>query len=161
MANRFREAKTELEIILGHNFVNEDILREALWAAGPGSVGHRLFPEGNKRLALVGDAALKIALVHHSYTKGRSRGEADQTTQSALCNTKLNSVGRANDLGQYIVLHNINSTVTKNVMATTMEALFGAVFEDSGLDLEAVRRGMVGFGLLELWEPSSSVGDKW
>lgn len=77
MANRFREAKTELEIILGHNFVNEDILREALWAAGPGSVGHRLFPEGNKRLALVGDAALKIALVHHSYTKGRSRGMSD------------------------------------------------------------------------------------
>ena len=69
--------------------------------------------------------------------------------QTALSNANLHSVGRANAVGQHIVLHNINTTVTKNIMATTMEAIFGAVFEDSGMDLEAVRRGMVGCGLLE------------
>ncbi|EME42662.1 hypothetical protein DOTSEDRAFT_73478 [Dothistroma septosporum NZE10] len=149
MANKFIQAKIDLETILGYSFEDDDILREALWAAGPGSAGTRKFLEGNKMLALVGDTAMKTILLHHSYTKGRMRGETDRAMQSALCNANLNNVGRANAVGQYIVLNNINSTVSKNMMATTVEAVFGAVFEDSGMDLEAMRRGMIGFGLLE------------
>ena len=74
MADKFIQAKIDLEIILGYNFEDNDILREALWAAGPGSAGQRKFLEGNKMLALVGDTAMKTVLLHHSYTKGRMRG---------------------------------------------------------------------------------------
>jgi hypothetical protein len=59
--------RQELEALLKYTFVDPDILWEALQAAGNGVaiIGERqLDNDGNKRLALVGDAMLRLALVN-------------------------------------------------------------------------------------------------
>ena len=77
-----------LQKILNYKFKNCQLLWEAVQApgavvrsgeiAGAGSVRHSVgferFPDGNRRLAIVGDVALKMALVEDWYTGNESRG---------------------------------------------------------------------------------------
>ena len=74
----FEEITSEVEEKLGYPFQNPEILWEALQA--PGSIGGNLpgrdLTDGNKRLALLGDAALKLVLLKRWYREGGSRGES-------------------------------------------------------------------------------------
>lgn len=74
----FEEITAEVEEKLGYTFRNRDILWEALQA--PNSIGSGVpgldLTDGNKRLALVGDAALKLVLLKRWYREGGSRGES-------------------------------------------------------------------------------------
>ena len=65
-----------VEAIIDYHFIEPLILWEALQATGNGisSVGTRSFADGNKRLALVGDAILKVALLEEWYAGTESRG---------------------------------------------------------------------------------------
>lgn len=64
------------QAVLGYDFNDSDLLWEALQAAGSPvfAVGGRYLPDGNKRLALLGDTVLKLVLVREWYTSGRDRG---------------------------------------------------------------------------------------
>lgn len=64
------------EAVTGHTFSNPLILWEALQAAGSNvhHIGNRLTPDGNKRLAMLGDAVLKLALVTVWYNGEESKG---------------------------------------------------------------------------------------
>lgn len=53
-----------------YSFRDENLLIEALEAAGAS-----LRPEGNKRLALIGDAVLRLIICLYGYTQGWSTGE--------------------------------------------------------------------------------------
>ena len=65
-----------VENIIGYNFNDPLILWEALQPAGSGviSAGSRLFLDGNKRLAMLGDAVLHVALVDDWYGGAGTRG---------------------------------------------------------------------------------------
>ena len=67
----------EAQAIIQYHFLDETTLWEALQA--PGSVasliGHRRAVEGNKRLALLGDALLRVAIVQKGYSEGEYRGD--------------------------------------------------------------------------------------
>ncbi len=65
-----------VEATIGYQFIESLILWEALQATGNGisSVGTRSFADGNMRLALVGDAILKVALLEEWYASTESRG---------------------------------------------------------------------------------------
>ena len=65
-----------VEATIGYHFIESLILWEALQATGNGisSVGTRSFADGNMRLALVGDAILKVALLEEWYAGPESRG---------------------------------------------------------------------------------------
>jgi hypothetical protein len=68
---------TGVENQINYKFNDQNCLWEALQAPGSGvlSVGtRRLTSEGNKRLALKGDAAIRYALVGRWYATGRPRG---------------------------------------------------------------------------------------
>ena len=62
--------------IIGYSFNDRLILWEALQAAGSGvsSAGTRRFPEGNKRLAIIGDVVLKLVLVDEWHKSADTRG---------------------------------------------------------------------------------------
>lgn len=64
-----------VETILNHHFHNHELLWEALQAAGATYPGEGLRPNGNKRLALVGDAALGLVLKEDWYHSGAVPGE--------------------------------------------------------------------------------------
>ena len=66
----------QVEAIIGYTFSDPLILWEALQAAGSPnrSAGTRRFPDGNKRLAVLGDTVLKLVLVGEWYDSGDARG---------------------------------------------------------------------------------------
>ena len=71
---------------LGYVFVDPSILSEALQAAGNGvsQVGGRKIMEGNKRLAMLGDSVLQLALLNDWYMGGGSRGKLSIQVMTAI-----------------------------------------------------------------------------
>lgn len=65
----------DLERRLGHIFDNPNLLWEALQAAGNGvtQIGERKIEDGNKKLAMLGDTILKMALLRDWFVSGDSR----------------------------------------------------------------------------------------
>ena len=63
------EAITKVESVIGYTFIDSDLLWEALQAPGSGVVkagtkpGSRYLPEGNRRLAVYGDALLQLIII--------------------------------------------------------------------------------------------------
>ena len=84
MGDTLRKAQTKI----GYNFKNVLYLWEALQAPGSvvrsgslegapttyHSIGFQRFPDGNRRLAILGDTVLKTALVEDWYRGGDTRG---------------------------------------------------------------------------------------
>lgn len=64
-----------LEGKLGYIFADRTILQEALQAAGNGvtKIGERKIEDGNKRLAMLGDSILQVALLKDWFIEGESR----------------------------------------------------------------------------------------
>lgn len=56
------------EEIINFHFADPSLLREALQAAG------FITPDGNKKLAVIGDAALKLVLVMEGRARNQPRG---------------------------------------------------------------------------------------
>jgi hypothetical protein len=65
-----------VETATGYLFVNEFILWEALQAPGSGvrQAGGRSIPDGNNRIALVGDAVLQIITIKENYEREATKG---------------------------------------------------------------------------------------
>ena len=68
-----------IENIINYHFTSHEILKQALQAAGtsvsdPSVSGDR---EGNKRLALVGDALLRLVILDEWYPEGTSTGKIE------------------------------------------------------------------------------------
>ena len=69
------------QLQIGYYLTNERKLEEALQAPGANCnlvAGDIHLPEGNKRLALVGDAVLRMVFVEHGYNTSEFRGNLRQ-----------------------------------------------------------------------------------
>lgn len=65
-----------------------------------------------------------------------------------IANANLGRVGRDAGLQQHIIVNPGHvGDITERTMATTVEAILGAIYLDSKHDLEAVETAMVAFGL--------------
>ena len=85
----------KLQNRIGYNFKNAQYLWEAVQAPGAivrsgevlgagterHSVGFQSFPEGNRRLAVVGDTVLKLALIEDWYKGEAVRGTANSDSK--------------------------------------------------------------------------------
>ena len=82
MATSIRKVQT----IIDYQFVDTLKLWEALQAAGSPVriIGGRNVPDGQKRLAMIGDSVLKLALIGHWYNGNDARGENDFLLDKAL-----------------------------------------------------------------------------
>ena len=143
-----------VETIIGYSFTDPLILWEALQATGSGiySAGNRRFPEGNKRLSMLGNAVLKLVLVEDWYGTLEVRGKLPflATTVAPASDTGL---GRLHDIAMHVVttdnldrigrLYGLDDLVSRKpaqrgeisqeTMAATVEAILGAVYLDGGV----------------------------
>jgi hypothetical protein len=78
MKINMEEAVTGMESILHYNFKDASSLWEALQAPGSGvyyAGSRRIMSDGNKRLALKGDAAMTYEIVQQWYSRNLPRGK--------------------------------------------------------------------------------------
>ena len=76
------------------------------------------------------------------------QGNANNRLQAIASNANLDKVGRSAGIEKFVQLAGGTSVVSAKTMASTVEAILGAVFKDSQGDLVDVKRGMVAFGLM-------------
>lgn len=75
-------------------------------------------------------------------------GTTDDRVQKIACNANLDQAGREQGLEKYIILNPGTTVVSARTMATTVEAILGALLKDSGGDLAALKRAKAVFGLV-------------
>lgn len=73
----------EFQDQIGYHFKSSNLLREALHPAGTAP------PQGNKRLALVGDSVLSASLLDQWYSDENTTGTFDTAPQPCVQSTNL------------------------------------------------------------------------
>lgn len=139
-----------VEEIINYQFINPKLICEALLAAGsylPGIV--RISKDGNKNLALVGDAVLQLVLVSDGYNKGLYKGAINDIVSAKGRNAYLTVQGFHNNLDEFIFKNPSQPDISKGLMADTVEAILGAVYLDSGKDISAVQDVMKTFNIFD------------
>ena len=150
-----------LQDILHYHFSDDTLLREALEVAGacdqPGAItGNN---EGNKRLALLGDAVIRLLILDGWYLKktpireyltrkSASRmtysvasGVGEDAVQSSASNMALCQLAQKHGLEEYVTKNPCQKgDVSDYTLATTVEALLGAVWIDSRKDLKVIEQ---------------------
>ncbi|KAL3425379.1 RNase [Phlyctema vagabunda] len=120
-----------VEAIISYKFSNPMLCLEALTTKGEASrtvkrIGS-MTAEGNKRLALVGDAWLKVFTVSKWYHTAQTCCEASLMRSVLESNNNLERVGYFYGLDKLII-----GGIGKKSVADMIEALVGAVAEDGG-----------------------------
>lgn len=147
---------------IGYNFKNAQYLWEAVQAPGSivrsgevegagterHSVGFQRFPDGNRRLAVLGDTVLKLALVEDWYQGKGVRERLSRVVSDVGSNANLDRIGRISGLDALINKNpsDKDANVGTITMAGTVEAIIGAVYLDS--DMKSVTEVMQNLGLM-------------
>ncbi|KAJ5238079.1 hypothetical protein N7489_008170 [Penicillium chrysogenum] len=133
------------KLVLGqaYRFTDRAFIREAL--QGPSIYNH----DGQKTLALVGDAILRQSLVDQGRERSETPGEIQNVITKVASNDNLYDRGIALGLDPFIVKNpgQWGITAGKKTMATTMEAIIGAVFYDSAKNGDDLKRVLTALGL--------------
>ncbi|KAJ5611808.1 hypothetical protein N7528_008913 [Penicillium herquei] len=147
MALYLSDAKIEaVEGIIKYEYQDKRLLEQAFEAAGSTSR-----PEGNKRLAQLGDATLRLSLNLAGFeakSLPRKTGHITIALSKKANNENLASIGFAFGLDKLIILNpSAQGVVPKRLMATTVEALIGAVYLDSQKSIQATLGVIKALGL--------------
>ncbi|MDA1332250.1 MAG: ribonuclease III [Proteobacteria bacterium] len=127
----------ELEVRIKYEFRNPSLLEEALTHRSFGSLN-------NERLEFLGDAVLNLVIGRFLYERYLRLPEGELTRiRSVLVNQEgLTHISRDLELGQFLKLGagelKTGGTERLSILSDAVEALFGAVYLDSGF--EAVER---------------------
>ncbi|CAG8926855.1 unnamed protein product [Penicillium salamii] len=133
-----------VEAIIDYEFMHKTHLETALAAAGATTAR-----EGNKRGAALGDAQLKTVIIMDSLRLGHSTGDIAKRRDTLATNTKLTQVGDQLGLKPYIQPNPAQGFVPDSVVATTVQAIIGAVFLDSNEDFRRTSLLIAHMGILE------------
>ncbi|EXJ81807.1 hypothetical protein A1O1_07872 [Capronia coronata CBS 617.96] len=122
------------ESIIQYVFIDKRLCLEAIQASGHVLQWQHNFTRVSKndRLAVLGDVVTKAHLCEKWFATGRSKGQWTQAEQALLSNAKLSTVGYDHGLQDCVILNEGTPSVSPKTMATTVEAIFGAVFLDGG-----------------------------
>ncbi|KAL1876309.1 hypothetical protein Daus18300_002938 [Diaporthe australafricana] len=144
------------QAIVAYSFVDTELLWEALQAAGSGVFacdnGRRLTTEGNKPLAAVGDSVLSLYYKVRGRDNYHSIGQSNASLNGATSNDRLALICDTSGLTACV---NGNPSqygvVSPKTKAAMVEAVLGAIFEDTGRDgrLQAVGEAMIVMGIIE------------
>ncbi|KAF3176508.1 hypothetical protein TWF788_007994 [Orbilia oligospora] len=136
--------QTKVENIIGYKFSNSDLLAEALEACGRAYTHDtKGGTDGNKRLALVGDALLTLIQFDEWYPSSDSRETANNARKKYTSNVNLEKCAERFGIKSEILLDDTNISqgkVPRTASASAIEALLAAVWFDSNKDLERVRQ---------------------
>jgi ribonuclease III len=135
----------QLESKLGYVFVNKELLFEALThRSALACLQHdaeRLSSQRpwNERLEFLGDSVLGLVISECLISSGLilSEGDMSRIRAAIVCAANLARIGRDTlSLGDFIVLGTgelaSGGRTKANILADALEAIFGAVFKDSG-----------------------------
>ncbi|KAF2713010.1 ribonuclease III, partial [Pleomassaria siparia CBS 279.74] len=131
---------TQAETILGYIFTHKLLCAEAIQMSAPREyvlmAGETRFVENNKRLAVLGDTALANALCKLWYQKRDVLAAAwTELRNDILGNAGLSQRGDDLGIGSLVISsHGYNGPASAKMVATTFEALVGAVYLDGGDD---------------------------
>lgn len=149
----------ELSGTIGYTFNDEALAKEAFLARGA-SVSRKDVDgpaEGNERLALLGDALIPVALLQEWYPRGESirvwssclpfgtaltvvTEEGHDEIQKVATNKHLREVAIRNDLDQHVIRNPmVKGELPTRTLASTVEGIIGAVYVDSGQNMNVVR----------------------
>ncbi|RMZ69975.1 rnase iii [Pyrenophora seminiperda CCB06] len=138
-----------VEAILQYHFSSSELLDEALLAAGAAASSKNIEGDvrGNKRLALLGDSVLQEAVLEPWYNSEESTDEGHNRVENLCRNTKLSQVAQRSGISSYITKNPSQSgPVPQETAASTIEALVGAVYLDSGKDISMVKKALEAIG---------------
>jgi ribonuclease-3 len=139
--------ESEFQRLIGYQFQDQGLMEEALEEAGPASAG-------NERLALLGDNILSIMLLRRWYREGDTTEQGTVLLQGYACNRQLTSRARDLDLQRFIHKRlDLDRSLPDHALATTVEAILGAVWLDSRESLGKVDNVMEKISLYppEIW----------
>lgn len=131
----------ELEAILGITFKNKELLKTALMHSSYRLSHKDKVVEDNERLEFIGDAVLNLCISLYLYQKFPADREGDLTKKRAylVCKDRLIKVAEGLALLDYIYLGKRERALElkskKNIAGRTLEAIFGAIFLDQGLEV--------------------------
>ncbi|KAH8646490.1 ribonuclease III domain-containing protein, partial [Tricladium varicosporioides] len=114
------------EELIGYEFNNKKLCWEAL--QGKGANG---YTQGNKRLALVGDAIIRLKVLEGWYPTNTPTMRGNDMVEARVKNRRLGTLGSEKSLEKFIVPNpSQRGHVEESLVADTMEALIGAVHAD-------------------------------
>jgi ribonuclease-3 len=123
---------------LARQFMNIDLLAEALTHRSYLNEHRAVKQSHNERLEFLGDAVLELAVTHFLFNKFPDRPEGDLTNyRAALVNTvSLAETAQAIGLGELLLLSKGEARDTgrarENILANAFEAVIGALYLDQG-----------------------------
>ncbi len=127
---------SELETSIGYKFKNRKLLERAMT--------HRSFSiEHNERLEFLGDSVLNCVMGYTLFLRDRhfNEGELSRVRANLVCEKTLAVVGRELGISDYLLMGDgevkMGGRTRPSIIADAMEALFGAVFSDSGFESAA------------------------
>ncbi|KAF1837163.1 ribonuclease III [Decorospora gaudefroyi] len=147
----------QVEDLTGHTFLDKRLAVEAVQMAAPqiACVRNNRFEalNNNKRLSILGDAVLAKVLcaawfdARGPHGQAFSRAQWTELRNSTLSNSALARRGIQIGIDRCILTSAGTPTVSPVMVATTFEAIIGAVYKDGGDD--AVERVMEHLGFFE------------
>ncbi len=130
----------ELEAILGHHFVQPELLRQALTHRSY-SAEHRLGCLDNERLEFLGDAVLELVISHLLFKRHGERcreGELTRMRSFLVNENQLANQAHRLGLGKYILLgkgeDRSGGRSKPSILSDTFEAVIGAIYLDSNIE---------------------------
>ncbi|KAH0340338.1 hypothetical protein KCU81_g6903, partial [Aureobasidium melanogenum] len=134
-----RRQQQRTEELIGYRFRSNKYITEALTLCVPG---------GNYRLAVVGDCKMGSAMVDEWYLGNTPRKNWTTMRENLLGNINLTRVTRATGLAACVMSEGL--PCSDKQAATFLEAVIGAVYVDSGYDMERVKSAMKTLGILQV-----------
>ncbi|OAL49006.1 ribonuclease III [Pyrenochaeta sp. DS3sAY3a] len=127
---------------LHYSFKNAQLLQEAFIADGATNSRHDIEgpPAGNKRLALVGDAVLRLSIFDDWFPSGDSTANGHELLQEVATNDQLQHVAKNWHLQNWLTENPSQAgQAQKTTLASTVEAIIGAVWIDSDRNFPKVQ----------------------
>jgi hypothetical protein len=136
---KFEKTRRHLEHILDYHFQQITWLQIALNDAKRQFVGLKKPTHSNRPLAILGDAVLRVVIVNQ-YVGADASSKEISNMLNRVSNASLSAFAQKHKL------HELGTVPDDH--PTAIEAIFGAVFKDSGHSFESVDRCARSFGLL-------------
>ncbi|KNG52765.1 ribonuclease [Stemphylium lycopersici] len=139
----YAEAKaSELEALIGYTFADKCLAAEAVQMEAPHIAvimdNNFLGLNNNKRLSVLGDAVLAKELssawykARDSHNRVLSQAQSTALRNETLANTVLADRGYDIGIDKIIITAEGTPAVSPKMVATTLEAIIGAVHQDGG-----------------------------
>lgn len=123
----------KIEEYIKYTFKNKDLLKQALTHKSATGLTN------NERLEFLGDAVLKLAISEYLYTTRNEMNEGEMTKirASVISDNTLANVAKRINIGDYMSCSGAEKKSggcnKKSIIGDALEAIFGAIYLDSGL----------------------------